>query len=148
MLVSYRYDNPILIVMFFWVENDAFCGSVYCSQFITLHFLCDFPSSQRTFTLLQVSSAHIFIGKDPAAGKDWGQEKGVTEDEMVGWHHQHNGHETEPAAGDGEGQGSLALQSMGSPRDRNDWVTEQVPTRRLWFSPKKKKNPTWLKKKS
>ena len=36
------------------------------------------------------------IGKDPDAGKDWRQEeKGTTEDEMVGWHHQHNGHEFE-----------------------------------------------------
>ena len=36
------------------------------------------------------------VGKDPNAGKDWGQqEKGITEDEMVGWHHQHNGHEFE-----------------------------------------------------
>ena len=36
------------------------------------------------------------IGKDPDAGKDWGQEeKGTTEDEMVGWHHQLNGHESE-----------------------------------------------------
>ena len=35
-------------------------------------------------------------GKDPYAGKDWGQEeKGTTEDEMVGWHHRHNGHEFE-----------------------------------------------------
>ena len=34
------------------------------------------------------------IGKDPDAGKDWGQEgKGTTEDETVGWHHQLNGHE-------------------------------------------------------
>ena len=34
------------------------------------------------------------IGKDPDAGKDWGQEeKGTTEDEMVGWHHQLDGHE-------------------------------------------------------
>ena len=36
------------------------------------------------------------IGKDPDTGKDWGQEeKGTTEDKMVGWHHQHNGHEFE-----------------------------------------------------
>ena len=34
------------------------------------------------------------IGKDPDAGKDWrGEEKGMTENEMVGWHHQLNGHE-------------------------------------------------------
>ena len=32
------------------------------------------------------------IGKDPDAGKDWGQEKGTIEDEMVGWHHRLNGH--------------------------------------------------------
>ena len=42
------------------------------------------------------------------AGKDRGQEeKGTTEDEMVGWHHRLNGHEFEQAPGDGEGQGSL-----------------------------------------
>ena len=35
----------------------------------------------------------LFIGKDPNAGKDWGQEeKGMTEDEMAGWHHQLDGH--------------------------------------------------------
>ena len=33
-----------------------------------------------------------FIGKDPNAGKDWGQEKGTTEDEVAGWHHQLDGH--------------------------------------------------------
>ena len=49
------------------------------------------------------------IVKDPDAGKDWGQEeKGVTEDEMVGWHHRLNGHELEKAPGDSEGQGSLS----------------------------------------
>ena len=35
------------------------------------------------------------IWKDPDAGKDWRQEKGTTEDEIVGWHHQLNGHEFE-----------------------------------------------------
>ena len=48
------------------------------------------------------------IRKDPDAGKDWRQEeKGMAEDEMVGWHHWLNGHEFEQAPGDGEGQGSL-----------------------------------------
>ena len=47
------------------------------------------------------------IGKDPDAGKDWRQEKRVTEDEMVGWYHRLNGHESEQAPGDCEGQGSL-----------------------------------------
>ena len=49
------------------------------------------------------------IWKDPAAGKDWRQEeKGATEDEMVGWHHQLDGHEFEQALGVGNGQGSVA----------------------------------------
>ena len=52
------------------------------------------------------------IGKDPDAGKDWGQEKkGATEDKMVGWHHRHNEHESEQAQRDSEGQGSLACDS-------------------------------------
>ena len=49
------------------------------------------------------------IGKDLDAGKYWGQEeKETTEDEMVGWHHQLDGHEFEQTPGDGEGQGGLA----------------------------------------
>ena len=35
------------------------------------------------------------IGKDPDAGRDWGQEKGTTEDEIAGWHHRLDGHEFE-----------------------------------------------------
>ena len=46
-------------------------------------------------------------GKDPDAGKNWRQENGMTEDEMVGWCHQLDGHELEQASGVGEGQGSL-----------------------------------------
>ena len=49
------------------------------------------------------------IGKDPDAGKDWRwEEKGMTEDEMVGWRHQLNGHELTQAPGVGDGQGGLA----------------------------------------
>ena len=49
------------------------------------------------------------IGKDSDAQKDWRQENGTTEDEMVGWHHwlSRHGHEFEQALGDGEGQGCL-----------------------------------------
>ena len=48
-------------------------------------------------------------GKDPDAGKDWRRkEKGMTEDEMVGWHHWLKGHEFEQAPRDGDGQGGLA----------------------------------------
>ena len=49
------------------------------------------------------------IGKDPDAGRDWGQEeKGMTEDEMAGWHHRLDGHEFEYTPGVGDGQGGLA----------------------------------------
>ena len=49
------------------------------------------------------------IGKDPDAGKDGRQEeKGTTEDEIVGWPHRLNGHKFEQALGVGEGQGGLA----------------------------------------
>ena len=47
------------------------------------------------------------VRKDPDVGKDWRQEKGMTEVEMVGWHHWLNGYEFEQAPGHGEGQGSL-----------------------------------------
>ena len=66
-----------------------------------------------------------FIRKDPNAGKNWRwEEKGMTEDEMVGWHHRLNGHEFEWAPGVGDGQGSLACCSPWSCRVRHDWVTE------------------------
>ena len=48
------------------------------------------------------------IWKDPNAGKDWRQEKGTTEDEMVGWHYWLDGHEFEQALGVADGPGSLA----------------------------------------
>ena len=47
------------------------------------------------------------FGKDPDPGKDWRQEKGMTEDKMVGWHHRLDGHEFEQALGVCNGQGGL-----------------------------------------
>ena len=66
------------------------------------------------------------IGKDPDAGTDWGQEeKGVTEAEIVRWHHLLNGHEFQPAPGDSEGQESLIRCSLWDCRVGHSWVTEQ-----------------------
>ena len=60
------------------------------------------------------------VGKDPDAGKDWGQEeKRVTEDEMVEWHHQLNGHECEQTLGDSEGHGRLACCSPWGCKESN-----------------------------
>ena len=63
-----------------------------------------------------------FIGKDPNSGKDWKQEKGMTEDEMVGWHHRLNGHQLEQTLEDSEGQGSLC--TVHGHRVRHDWAAE------------------------
>jgi len=57
-------------------------------------------------------------GKDPDAGKDWGQEdKGSTEGEMVGWHHRLDGHKFEQAPGVGDGQGSLMCYNPGDHKE-------------------------------
>ena len=65
------------------------------------------------------------IRKDPDARKDWGQEeKGMTEDEMVGWLHRLNGHEFEQAPGVGDGQGGLACCSPWCLKESN--TTERL----------------------
>ena len=62
----------------------------------------------ETAVLWPADAKSWIVGKDPDAEKGWGQEeKGTTEDEMVGWHHRHNGHEFEQTLACGEGQGSL-----------------------------------------
>ena len=67
------------------------------------------------------------IGRDPDAGKDWGQEeKGTTEDEMVGWHPRLSGHEFEQALGDGEGQEAWRAVVHGVTKSwtlLSDWAT-------------------------
>ena len=81
-------------------------------------------------------------GKDPDAGKDWRQEeKGMTEDEMVGWHHQFNGHEFEQAPGVGKWQGSLECCSpwgykesgMTEPLNWYSWSLIQLILLRSYF---------------
>ena len=65
------------------------------------------------------------IWKDPDAGKDWGQEeKGTTEDDMVGWHHRLNGHGFGWTPGVGDGQGGLAC--CGSWGCKESDTTEQL----------------------
>ena len=63
------------------------------------------------------------IGKDPGAGKDWRQEeKGATEDEMIGWHHWLSGQEFEQALGAGDGQGGLTCCSPWGCKRLSDWT--------------------------
>ena len=75
------------------------------------------------------------IGKDPDAGKDWRQEeKGTTENEMVGWRHWLNGHEFEQALGFGDGQGGLVC--CDSWRHEESDTTEQLNWTELGFHSK------------
>ena len=78
----------------------------------------------ETPVLWQPDGKSWLIGKDPDAGKDWGQEeKGTTEDEMVGWHHRLNGRGFRWTLGVGDGQGCLACWSSWSHRIGHNWVT-------------------------
>ena len=76
-------------------------------------------------------------GKDPDAGKDWRQEeKGTTENKMVGWHHRFDGHEFEQALGVGDGQGSLVCCSPWSHKESDmiEWLkwTDYSHVRKNW----------------
>ena len=63
------------------------------------------------------------IWKDPDAGEDWRwEEKGMTEDEMVGWHHWLDGHEFEQSLGVGDGQGNLACCSPWGLKEWENWT--------------------------
>ena len=67
------------------------------------------------------------IGRYPDTGNDWRQEeKGTTEDEIVGWYHRLNGREFEQTLGDVKGQGSLACCGPWGQKDGHDWATEQL----------------------
>ena len=78
------------------------------------------------------------IRKDPVAGKDWRQEeKGTTEDKIVGWQHRPNEHEFEQAPGDGDGQGGLACCSPWGRKESD--TTEQLNNSSIY--------PYWVKRK-
>ena len=78
------------------------------------------------------------VGKNPDAGRDWGQEEtGMTEDEMVGWHHWFHVHEFEQALGVGDGQRGLACcspwgQKESDMTERLNWLTDSVNTEQCW----------------
>ena len=78
------------------------------------------------------------IGKDPEAGKDWQQEeKGTTEDELVGWHHWLNGQEFEQAPGVVDGQGSLVCCSLWDLKesDMTEWLNRTYFVKKLLNTP-------------
>jgi len=108
--------------------------NISCGQcFLTLGRREGPHSCPRVWIQAEEALKFWLIGKAPDAGKDWRQEeKGMTEDEMVGWHHWLNGHEFDQALGVGDGQGSL---ECCSPWDHKEWdTTEQLNWTELSFS--------------
>ena len=106
-----------------WVPNNWYFWTIVlekilespldCKEIKTVHpkgnqswiFIGRTDAETETPILWPPETKNWLFGKDPAAGKDWRQEeKGLTEDEMVGWHHRLDGYEFEQAAGVGDGQ--------------------------------------------
>ena len=88
-------------------------------------FLGRTDAEAETLILWPPHAKSWLIGKDPDAGRDWGQEeKGKTEDEMAGWHHQLNGHEFEYTPWVGDEQGGLACCSSRGCKESD--TTEQL----------------------
>ena len=92
------------------------------------------PRFQGGSTVPSINQCPISVVKDPDAGRDWGQEeKGTTEDEMAGWHHWLDGHESEWTLGIGDGQGGLACcDSWG--RKESDMTEWLIWSDLIWIS--------------
>ena len=121
-VTSFLYLKPALRLSDFltcwftgpWEHNFIFsCQSNILIKVLTTAWIFIVRTEAEVPILWPPDGKSQLIGKDPDAGKDWRQEedKGTTEDEMVGWHHQLNGQEFEQAPGVGDGQGSLACHS-------------------------------------
>ena len=95
----------------------------------------------ETSILWPPDAKNWLIGKDPEAGKDWRQEKGMTEDEMVGWHLWLNGHELEQAPGVGDGQGGMACCSPRGHKESD--TTERLNWAELNPCPRQLILPPW-----
>ena len=79
----------------------------------------------ETLIIWQPDVKKWLVGNDPDAGKDWRkEEKGTTEDQMVGWHHWLNGHEFEQALDVGNGHGRLVCCSLWGHKesDMTEWM--------------------------
>ena len=125
-----------------WVPKNWFFWTVVLEK--TLESLLDYKEIQPVHP--KGNQSWIFIGrtdaeaetpiiwppdaknwltrKDPDAGEDWMQEKGMTKDEMVGWHHWLDGHEFEQAPEDGKGKVNLACCSPWGHKesDMTEWL--------------------------
>ena len=108
MVVGHWYD---FFNLFLWDQSWVFIGRT--------------NAEAETLVLWPPHAKSWLTGKDPDAGRDWGQEeKGTTEDEMAGWHHWLDGRESEWTPGVGDGQGGLVCcDSWGCKEsDMTEWL--------------------------
>ena len=107
-----------------WCEVTSYCSfDLHFSQSWVFIGMTD--AKAETPILWPPHAKSWLIGKDSDAGRDWRQEeKGMTEDEMVGWHHQLDRHEFGWTPGVGDGQGGLACcKSWGRKEsDTTEWL--------------------------
>ena len=119
----------------FWtvVSERTFVSPLNCKEIQPVHpkgdqswvFIGTTDAEAETPVLWPPHAKSWLIGKDPDAGRDWGQEeKGTTEDEMAGWHHRLDAHEFGWTLGVGDGQGGLACCDSWGCRVRHNWATE------------------------
>ena len=131
---NYKESGPLKNCCFWTVVLEKTLESpLVCKEIEPVH-----PKGNQSWIFIARSDAEaettIFwppdvknwhIWKDADAGKDWRwEEKGITEDEMVGWHHQLDRHEFEQVLGVGDGQGSLACCSPWGHKESD--TTEQL----------------------
>ena len=146
-------ENPHIVTNVFLrvggmgLLSNSFCFSVFCRRNIHQTFIISekdiktphLKGNQPWIFIGRTDAeaeAPIFwppdtksqlIGKDPDAGESWGQEKGMTEDEMVGWHHWISGHEFEQTPGVSEGQRSLVCCSPWGHKSQT-WLSNSTTT--------------------
>ena len=112
------------------IEEDSFESPLNCKEIQPVHpkgnqFWIVIGSTMLKLKLWPPDAKNWLIWKDSDAGKDWRwEEKGTTEDEMIGWYHQLNRHEFELTLGDGDGQGGLACCSPWGHKesDKTEWL--------------------------
>ena len=116
-----------------WVSLETLESPLDCKEIQPVHSEGDQPwdffggndAEAETPVFWPPHAKSWLIGKDSDAGRDWGQEeKGMTEDEMAGWHHWLDGRESEWTPGDGDGQGGLACCDSWSRKesDTTEWL--------------------------
>ena len=119
---SQSYGFPSSHVWMWELDHkEGWAPKNWCFQILVLEKILESPLESKKIKPVNSKGNQpwIFTGRTdaeaeapilwpPDAEKDWSHEKGMTEDEMVGWYHRLDGHELEWTPGDGDGQGSLA----------------------------------------